>query len=252
MSGAWAVFSAACSFFSAFASASAFALMESLTAFTASVMAFPSFDLMAFSNTVRVLSSCTLPFESSRTLVASSMVLSSFEAFTASALPLTSLTVFAYTSVVLSSRAVTARMPFRFPDGHPGISVFVFEAVFTVEANVPTVFASLTSDPLTAIAVFKASDFRYSVSFPCAFTALSYATEHSPDASVRRPWLHHRYPPVPPAASTTAHPPAITGTSHFGFEAARAAPDGSVGGWGTGFDPLMLCSSFMFPLRARW
>ena len=75
-------------------------------------------------------------------------------------------------------------MPFRFPDGHPGISVFVFEAVFTVEANVPTVFASLTSESLTAIAVFKASDFRYSVSFPCAFTALSYEVAHSSEAAV--------------------------------------------------------------------
>ena len=133
--------------------------------------------------------------------------------------------------------------------------VFVFSAVFTVEVNTATVFASLTSESLTVTAVFKASDFRYSVSFFRAFTAFSYATEHSPDASVRRLWFHHRYPPVPPAASTTAHPPAITGISHFGrfgFEAARAAPDGSVGGWGTGFDPLMLCSSFMFPLRARW
>ena len=75
-------------------------------------------------------------------------------------------------------------MPFNPSAGHPGISVFVFEAVFTVEANTATVSASLTSEPLTAIAAFKASDFRYSVSFPCAFTALSYATEHSPDASV--------------------------------------------------------------------
>ena len=70
--------------------------MESLTAFTASEMAFSSFVLMAFSNAVRVLSSFTLPFESSRTLVASAMILSSFEPFTASALPLTSLTVLEY------------------------------------------------------------------------------------------------------------------------------------------------------------
>ena len=181
--------------------------------------------------------------------------MSSFEAFTASALPLTSPTVFAYAVAVLSSHAVTALMSFNPSAGHPGVSVFVFEAVFTVEANVPTVFASLTSESLTLIAVFKASDFRYSVSFFRAFTALSYEVAHSSEAAVNRSWFQYRHPPIPPAARTTAHPPAITGTSHFGrfgFEAARAAPDGSVGGWGTGFDPLMLCSSFMFPLRARW
>ena len=186
MSGAWAVLSAACSSFSAlaFASASDFALTESLTAFTASEIAFPSFDLMAFSNAVRTLSSSTLPLESFRTLVASATVLSVFEALTASALPLISFTVFAYAVAVLSSCAVTARMPFNPSAGHPGISVFVFETAFTVEANTATVFASSTSESLTVIAAFIASDSRYSVSFFCAFTALSYEVAHSSEAAV--------------------------------------------------------------------
>ena len=181
--------------------------------------------------------------------------MSSFEALTASALPLTSFTVFAYAVARPSISFVIASISTRLPEGHSGTVIFVFSAAFTVEANVPTVFASLTSESLTVTAVFKASDFRYSVSFFRAFTALSYEVAHSSEAAVNRSWFQYRYPPIPPAARTTAHPPAITGTSHFGrfgFEAARAAPDGSVGGRGTGFDPLMLCSSFMFPLRAQW
>ena len=166
--------------------------MESLTAFTASEIAFPSLDLMACSNAARTLSSSTLPFESFRILVASATVLSSFEALTASALPLTSSMVFAYAAAALSSRAAAARMPFRFPDGHPGISVFACSAVFTVEANTATVSASLTSDPLTEIAAFKASDSRYSVNFFRAFTAFPYEVAHSPDASVSLLWFQYR------------------------------------------------------------
>ena len=83
-------------------------------------------------------------------------------------------------------------MPFRFPDGHPGISVFACSAVFTVEANTATVSASLTSDPLTEIAAFKASDSRYSVNFFRAFTAFPYEVAHSPDASVSLLWFQYR------------------------------------------------------------
>ena len=137
-------------------------------------------------------------------------------------------------------------MPFNPSAGHPGISVFIVETAFTVDANTATVSASLTSEPLTAIAAFKASDFRYSVSFPRSFTALEYAASHSADASARRPWLQYRYPP-PADSRTTAHPTAIAGTIHFGFEAARDAPDGSAGGRGTGFDPfIMLPSCFRY------
>ena len=153
--------------------------MESLTAFTASEMAFSSFVLMAFSNTVRVLSSFTLPFESFRILVASATILSSFEPFTASALPLTSLTVLEYAVARPSISFVIALISVRLPEGHSGMVVFVFSAVFTVEVNTATVFASLT-----VTAVFKASDSRYSVSFFCAFTALSYEVAHSSEAAV--------------------------------------------------------------------
>ena len=75
-------------------------------------------------------------------------------------------------------------MPFNPSAGHPGISVFVVEAAFTVEVNTATVFASLTSESLTVTAVFTASDSRYSVSFFCAFTALSYEVAHSSEAAV--------------------------------------------------------------------
>ena len=120
------------------------------------------------------------------------------------------------------------------------------EAAFTVEANTATVFASATCESRTVIAVFRASDFRYPASFPRSFTALEYAASHSPDASVRRPWLQYRHPP-PADSRTTAHPAAIAGTIHFGFEATRAAPDGSAGGRGTGFDPfIMLPSCFRY------
>ena len=158
--------------------------MESLTAFTASEIAFPSFVLMACSNAVRVLSSFTLPFESFRTLVASATVLSSFEPFTASALFATRFTVFAYAAARPSISFVIASISARSPEGHSGTVVFVFSAAFTVEANIPTVFASLTSESLTLTAAFKASDSRYSVSFFRAFTALSYEVAHSSEAAV--------------------------------------------------------------------
>ena len=179
-------------------------------------------------------------------MVASATVLSVFEALTASALPLTPSAVLAYAAAALSSCAAAARMPFNPSAGHPGISVFMVEAAFTVDANTATVFASATCESWTVIAVFKASDFRYPASFRRSFTALECAASHSPDASARRPWLQYRYPP-PADSRTTAHPAAIAGTIHFGFEAARAAPDGSAGGRGTGFDPfIMLPSCFRY------
>ena len=158
--------------------------MESLTAFTASEIAFPSLDLMASSNAARTLSSSTLPFESFRILVASATILSSFEPFTASALSATSLTVLEYAVARPSISFVIALISVRLPEGHSGMVVFVFSAVFTVEVNTATVFASLTSESLTVIAVFTASDSRYSVSFFCAFTALSYEVAHSSEAAV--------------------------------------------------------------------
>ena len=203
---------------------------------------------MAFSNAVRTLSSFTLPLESSRTLVASATVLSVFEALTAFALPLTSFTVFSYAVAVLSSRAVTALMSFNPSAGHSGISVFVFSTAFTVEANVPTVFASLTSESLTLIAVFTASDSRYSVSFFRAFTALSYEVAHSSEAAVNRSWFQYRYPPVPTAAkTTTAVLPAINGTSHFGrLRSGGRGTSNSVTGSTGGVTFMFIGPSFSF------
>ena len=102
----------------------------------------------------------------------------------AAALPLTSLTVLEYAVARPSISFVIALISVRLPEGHSGMVVFVFSAVFTVEVNTATVFASLTSESLTVTAVFKASDSRYSVSFFCAFTALSYEVAHSSEAAV--------------------------------------------------------------------
>ena len=110
--------------------------------------------------------------------------MSSFEPFTASALSATSLTVLEYAVARPSISFVIALISVRLPEGHSGMVVFVFSAVFTVEVNTATVFASLTSESLTVIAVFTASDSRYSVSFFCAFTALSYEVAHSSEAAV--------------------------------------------------------------------